>query len=529
MEPDRIERLGDPGVFPDSAEEVEVVQTHLSVVCLAGGSAYKFKKPVRLPFADFSTLESRKEFCGQELALNRRLCPEIYLAVVPLRRRRDGSLTCLDREGGEIVDYAVRMRRLPADRMLDRLLAVDAVREADVRAIARRVVAFHRGADRGEPVLRWGDPDRLAGFARANFDEIRPEAGRLFPVPLLAALESRTRRDFDRWLPVLRRRASEGRVVDGHGDLHARNICLTDPPAIYDCIEFAPAFRCGDVATEHAFLVMDLRFRGHPELAAAYLDEVIRESRDPEIRDLMPPLVRYRAVVRAKVSAVAAGEPEIPAADRAAAADTARRYLRLAAASAVEEDGPWWLMLCGLPGCGKSSIADGLAASAGGAWPVFSSDRVRKALAGAKPTEALPAACYTPDYSRRTYAELLRLAGASSPSSPVVLLDANFRRKEERLRAREAAVAAGARLAILWVDTDEDTIARRLHRRSGDPESVSDADHAVYRQLREQFEPPALDEGDRLIRVPGAAPAEAAADEALAQWLMSPAAKTAAP
>ena len=366
MNTERIKRLRNPAVFPEESGEVEILQTHLSVVCLVGDAAFKFKKPIRLPFADFSTLEKRRHFCEEELCLNRRLCPEIYLEVVTLCRDEDGNLR-MGQGAGEVVDYAVKMRRLPAERMLDVMLKTNAVRVADVEEIAKRMTTFHRQADRGPETMRKGSPDRLRGFAMANFEESRSTIGEVFPARLHANLEAQTSEDFDRWLPELRERADTGHVVDGHGDLHARNICLTDPVAIYDCIEFNPGFRCGDVATEHAFLIMDLRFRGHPELAAAYFDAVEAATDDRAMRSIMPMLLRYRAMVRAKVSAIAAGESELPESQREESLDIARRYLRLAAVSAIEEAGPWWLIFCGLPASGKSSIADALAKAAGGA------------------------------------------------------------------------------------------------------------------------------------------------------------------
>ncbi|MCB1076720.1 MAG: AAA family ATPase, partial [Verrucomicrobiae bacterium] len=469
----------------------------------------------------FSSLERRRFFCGEEVRLNRRLCPDVYQGVVALRQLQGGGLAIGLNSPEEIpLDVAVKMRRLPENRMLDQCLELGQVNRGEIRGIAETMVAFHATTDRGDTISKWGNPEKLEAFALANFVEIRTQVANVFPSDLLDALEMRTRTDFERWMPVLRRRVDERRVVDGHGDLHARNICLTDPVTIYDCIEFSPEFRCGDVATEHAFLVMDLRYRGHPELAETYLDEVIREGGDEEIRELMPLLVRYRAMVRAKVSAMASVEPELETLARSEAVETARNYLRLSAVSAVEEDGPWWLMFCGLPGAGKSSIASRLARSSGGSWRVFSSDLIRKELAGADPTEALPAEFYAPEFSQRTYAELLRQAGlATAAGGRVVLLDANFRQRDERAAAVRAASEAGVRLALLWVDSDEDTIVGRLHHRAGDPQSVSDATHAVYRKLKEQFEPPSPEECDLLLRLPGSARADLAADEALAKLI----------
>jgi uncharacterized protein len=513
MDPERIEELRNPAIYPEHAESVEILQTHLSVVVLSGDRAYKFKKAIHLPFADFTSLEQRCGYCEEEVRLNRRLCPEIYEAVVALRYDGDGCLSI--GETGEIVDYAVKMRRLPQDRMMDVLLEQDAVSRSQIEAIARQVVAFHREARRGPDVDAWGDPEKLRGFALANFEETRG----FFPEGLHAALAARTERDFDRLLPELKARVAAGHVVDGHGDLHARNICLVDPPAIYDCIEFNPGFRCGDVATEHAFLVMDLRFRGHPELAGAYLETVVKESGDEGMKDVLPTLVRYRAMVRAKVSAILSGEKEIPDDERVASAEIASRYLRLAAASAIEEDGPWWLIFCGLPASGKSSVAEALCEASGGAWPVLSSDRVRKELAGVAPTEPLPESFYSDEFSRRTYAELLERAKAATASRGVVILDANFRERRERSLARDAADAAGARLAILRVDADEAIVIERLASRKNDPTTVSDADRAVYEKLKARYVVPQEEEADRFIPVDGDLEPGAAVDGILAALL----------
>ncbi len=521
MNPECIDLLRDPALYPERPEVVEIVQTHLSVVCLVGDSAYKFKKSVRLPFADFSTLENRRHFCEEELRLNRRLCPWLYREVVTLRRDRAGRLSLVGGEG-EIVDHALVMGRLPAERMLDVRLASDAVSVEDIEAIAERMSAFHREAERGPEIHENGAPEKLRGFALANFEETRQAVGTIFPADLHTALERRTRADFDRWLPILQERAGAGKIVDGHGDLHARNICLSNPLAIYDCIEFNPAFRCGDVATEHAFLLMDLRYRGHAGLASVYLNAVIAASGDDGIREMMPPLLRYRAMVRAKVSAIAAGESELSEEDRAEAGETARRYLRLAAASAIEEEGPWWLLFCGLPASGKSSIADALSCSAAGAWPVLSTDRIRKELAGRVSTEPLPEEFYSPGFSRRTYDELRARAVRASLTSRVVVLDANSRGKEERSLILRACRSVGARLAILMVEAGEETVMARLAHRATDPEAESDANCAVYRKLKAAFEVPTADEADRLIPVSGAGvEADVAADEVLAV-LLSP-------
>ncbi|MDF1850379.1 MAG: AAA family ATPase [Verrucomicrobiales bacterium] len=517
MDPQRIAQLENPAVFPEGAGSIEVLQTHLSAVCLSGDHAYKFKKAIHLPFADFTELSARRHFCEEELRLNRRLAPTIYVEVVPLVENPDGSLKIGG--DGEPVDYAVKMQRLPAECMMDRMLEADQVNASHIVEIAETVAAFHRTADRGDEIDALGSPHRLERFALENFSETLGHCGDLFSANLHAALHRMTKADFARWLPVLERRREAGRLVDGHGDLHARNICLTDPVTIYDCIEFEPAFRCADVATEHAFFLMDLRFRGHPEWARLYLDRVVALTEDGELPQLLPMLMRYRALVRAKVAAITAGEEEISLPEREEARKRARGYFRLAAALAIEESGPWWILSCGLPGSGKSTLAAALGEIA--SWPVLASDRIRKTLAGVAPTDSLPDRFYGPDVSDQVYAELCREASERTRAGcPVVQLDANFRSSARREAAVEAARQAGAKAALLNLDPTPEVVASRIRERSGRTDTESDADLTVYRRLVAEFEAPSATEVHRLlVPRPAEAPVEEIVDRVLAEWL----------
>lgn len=523
MNPEKIETLKQPEIFPEKPGQVEIIQTHLSVVCLAGDRVYKLKKSLKFPFADFSSLEKRRKFCEDELQLNRRLCPEVYLDVVPLMKSSEGGLRFEpgeeNRAEGEIIDYAVRMIRLPADRMLDVVLKDGEVREKEVREIARRMVTFHREeARRDEEVINLGSPQKLKRFALNNFKETQEMTGQVFPPKLHRALENRTTADFERYGGLLQQRAKNGFVVEGHGDLHARNICLTDPVAIYDCIEFNSGFRCGDVATEHAFLVMDLRFRGHAYLARSYLETVADETDDEDLSKLMPMLVRYRAMVRAKVAAITAGEDEVSQEERREADKTARSYLRFAAATAVEEGAPLWIALCGLPATGKSTLARALTEASGTRWPIFSSDLVRKELAEASPHDRLSESYYRPEFSRRTYDELYRRAeAASGGNNSVVLLDANFRSRVERSKLKKAARESGAELVIVEIKAGEGTIRKRLEERAASHDAASDADLQIYEKLKKTFEAPTPEEADRFMQVSANPDPAAPVDQVLAK------------
>jgi aminoglycoside phosphotransferase family enzyme/gluconate kinase len=442
------------GLAPDA--RIEVVQTHISIVVLAPEHVFKLKKPVKLPFLDFSTPAARKHACDEEVRLNRRLCPAVYLGVVALHRDARG-LTFHDR--GAEIDSAVRMTRLPAERMLDRLLEHDAVGTTDIEDLARRVADFHKTAERGPAVVAAGDPRRLAELMRANFVETAACVGTVFDATLHTRMAARERVDSARLLPLLERRARAGRVVDGHGDLHARNVCMTEPPAIYDCIEFCAEFRCLDVATENAFMAMDLRYRGHRELAEAYVRAYVAATGDAEQLVLLPALIRYRALVRAKVAAIASSEPELSALDRERAAQSARRHLRLAAATALEQDGRTWIAACGPP-----------------AWA------------------RLPADAYSTEWTDRTYDALLSRASASPDA--VVLLDATWGSRARRDSLRAVAARRGARTVFVHLDVPEAAVRQRLAARANDPAAISDADVGVYERFVKTFERPTADEAD---------------------------------
>lgn len=515
MDPRLLARLRDPACYPGLVDAVELRQTHLSVVCLAGEFAYKLKKPVKFPFVDFSELERRHQFCEEEVRLNRRLCPEIYLGVVPLRRTPEGSWTFRGEGEGEVAEWAVRMRRLPEDRLLHRLLARNEVSEAQIRDVARILVRFHATSNADRQVLAAGSAAKKREVILENFAALEECRALGFDEALHEAVRMRTLADLERWLPLLEERARRGRVVDGHGDLHARNICLTEPPAIFDCIEFRPEFRCGDVAFENAFLMMDLTYRGHPELAKAYLDHYIAGSGDEEQRLLMPLCLCYRAMVRAKVAALSGMDPDIPEAERKQARESVTRHLQLAAASALGAD-RILVMACGLPGTGKSHFCQALAERSG--WPVIASDRVRKELAGVQPEQGLPGEFYGQAFSTRTYEEVVRRMCRSLAEGSCIV-DANFPQAAMRARAAGAGRQAGGRPLLVWVEADELLVAERMAQREREPGSVSDADWGVYQARKESFEAPSAAEETPILRLDGGAEVDANVNRLLTRLL----------
>jgi len=468
----------------------EPIETYTHWVFLTNDRAYKVKRPVRFPFLDYSTLERRRHLCEEEVRLNRRLAPEVYrrVAVLTADGRVDGD--------GEPVEYAVEMERLPQGRMLDRLLADDAVPPADVEHIADVLARFHREAERAD---RLGAPGHIRSVVVGNLEGSRP----FLPGTWSAHLESVVARELDELDATFRRRVEEGRIRDGHGDLHARNVCLPADGRVvlYDCIEFNPDLRGGDVAAEVAFLTMDLRHRGHGDLARRFAARYRRTAEDPGLATVLPFYERHRACVRGFVEA-----------ERDAEGEAARSYFRQALVTGAE---PAAILLCGLPGTGKSTIARALAAALDA--DVLRSDVVRKRLFGLDPLARAAAhqseGIYGPEATRQTYAALEQQAAAWLAAGRPVVVDATFSRAEQRREFLDGLV----RGAVLHVTCDESTVRTRLEarNRSGeDASDASDADWDVYVAARERFEAPA----DAAVVHDGAGP-DAPTLDRVAEWI----------
>lgn len=490
--------------YPNATEPAQIIQTHLSIVCLTGDRVYKLKKSITLPFVDFAPLAARRQACRDEVRLNRRLCPDTYLGTAALRRvgKQLKFAAIGDDEGQDDLDVAVVMQRLPQERMLDELVAAGTASTQEMRQLAQIVANFHATAATGPEVLSYGAPEKLVAFADDNFTELMQVPAHGLPTRLLAQLQIASSNAFAQLLPELQERALHGRVVDGHGDLHARNICMTEPPTIYDCIEFEPAFRCGDVATEIAFLAMDLRYRNARELTRAFVTAYVEISGDTRLPALLPTLCSYRAMVRGKVAAMTAAEPELAELDREAAHQSARKHLLLASAYTIESCDRWWLLVCGPPASGKSQLCRALRDAV--AWPHFATDAVRKQLAGIAATEHASPEHYSKAFSERTYQRLLQLATDETNSgSRCVLLDGNFPTPAHRAQAAQAAHDAGVRLAIVYLHIDAETAAQRASERQRDMHNISDADAKIANTLHAQFLAPTAEEAALLLALPG--------------------------
>lgn len=480
-----------PGFYPAPPDRVTLLQTHISYVLLAGADVYKLKKPVRFAFLDFSTLERRRHFCHEEVRLNRRLAGDVYrgvLAIVP----RAGGFALAPADAAGAVEYAVHMRRLPAERALARMLDAGTVTPALIDHIAARLAAFHADADAGPDIARGGDPAEIGRLMDEDFTEVVALHGDTISAADDAAIQQWCHARLRALDALLRRRQATGRIRDGHGDLHAEHIyCLDEGLVIVDCIEFNPGFRHRDVAADVAFLAMDLDYHGHPELAARLVAAYAARAGDPDLLALVPFYACQRAYIRGKVDSLKSREPEVDAADAAAARASAARHFALAGRY-TWSNARALVVVCGLSGSGKSTVAAALAARTGFAH--VNSDRTRKQLAGLAPTDRGGPELYTPERSAATYAALYAAAEGYLAAGHGVILDGTFQRRIDRDRAGAVADAAGAPVVFVECRADDAEIRRRLAARAARADDPSDADWTIYCQQRDRYEPLAADE-----------------------------------
>ncbi len=471
---DLVAGLLRPEAYPWLPAAVQLVETHISWVFLAGDKVVKIKRPVAYGFVDHTSLDTRHQSCLDEVRLNRRLTDGVYLDVVPIVQTANGL-----RVGGEgePVEWATLMRRLPASGMLDALLAAGHVPPDLAARLANRLIPFHRDLC---PSCGAGS-DAAAAAARIvteNLDELAPFASAFLGTAQFGLVATAMRRFLAEQEPLLLARAATGWIREGHGDLRSEHVCLEPDGAVqvFDCVEFNRDLRCADVASDLAFLVMDLTRFGADQAATELLAGYQAAG-----MDLPDALLRFywahRALVRAKVACLKRAATTSRATDLAVkAAD----YLDLASAAAVAVR-PVLVVMTGLSGTGKSTVARRLARALGG--PVFASDVVRKELAGVE--GPAPAAwgegLYRPEWTHATYDRLFALAEESLGAGIPVVLDATFLDTEQRAGAAAAAAGSNAQLVLVETICDENTVAARLAARTVQGQSPSDATLSTVR------------------------------------------------
>lgn len=497
-----IVELANLDVYPAHPGTIELRQTHISVVCLTEHFVYKIRKPVQFSFLDFSTIEKRRADCEREVVLNQRLSSGVYVGIVPLvsiggRMYFDESYieaAAID-AGAEVIDWAVKMHRLPDAATLKARLLRNEVSPELIVSIGHRMAEFHRNAAGGPEIARYGRFEQVSKNLLENLDFVGTEG----PSALSTVMQHRLHKVMHQRLNELQElidgRAAEQVPRDTHGDLRLDHIYLLperEPPAdlcIIDCIEFNDSFRYADPVADIAFLIMELKFYGHPDLADVLTTAYFQNRGDDEGRRLLSLYVAYRSAVRAKVASLEAIEPELTLEKRsAAAARSLRHWFMVLRELEAPSCRPGLILIGGLQGTGKSTLARSLGEAAD--FTVIRSDVVRKelALGGATNAERLltPAAIYTDSWTERTYQQCLDQTLAALHRGERVIVDATFSRECQRLKFLDAAERLGIPVLLVICRAEPEVIHERLDARSGD---ASDADWNVYLAAVEKWEP----------------------------------------
>lgn len=499
MEQKLINRLLRPSTYPDTTRNVTLIQTHISFLFLTDDYVYKFKKPVDLGFLNFTTLDRRRFYCEEEVRLNRRLCPDVYLGVVQLRESAEGITF---HGSGMIVEYAVKMRRLPEDRMLDRLLKEDNVTVDHIRGIAKTIGEFHLMAERSTEIDRYGDISIIKHNWDENFRQTAGFVGITISKQDMDLIEEWVYRFLSDNEKLFADRVAGGFIRDCDGDIHAENICLADKVYIFDCIEFNERFRYIDTAADIAFLLMDFDYHNRKHFADIALTEYCTAIGDTGMLGILDFYKIYRAFVRGKVESFKLNDRGMSMNEKISAREKATRHFRLARGYILRERLPPGIILfSGLMGTGKSTLASELAFEIG--LDFVRSDVVRKKLVGMPVTERdlskYGDGIYSAEWTKATYDALLMTAGKALEAGRGIVLDASFVRRIDRDRFRQLAKERGVPFFVINTTCPEELIKQRMNSRILNQEEPSDGRWELYHRQKAEFESIADDEGRKVV------------------------------
>jgi len=472
-------------VYDHPVSRIELIETHISWVILTGDYAYKIKKPVDFGFLDFSTLQLRRVCCEQEVLLNRRLAPEIYLDVVAITGTADRPSFCGE---GEAIEYAVKMAQFPQSAQLDNMLAAGTLNADHMDAIARLVADFHQSVEVADAGMKYGDSDVVYQPVEENFIQINQHIDTTPYSSTLDTLKRWSQAEFSRLNKALAKRKHDGYIRECHGDMHLRNMLWLDgKPMAFDCIEFNAALRWIDVISEVAFLVMDLQDRQQQRLANRFLNSYLEISGDYSALSLLPFYLVYRAMVRAKVNALRLEQDNVSDEEKAQTRTAFESYLELAAGYTRKAE-PKLIIMRGLSASGKSTVSRQLLDRLGAIR--IRSDVERKRMFNA--TDSDPSAnkidsgIYSAKASEQTYARLAMLATTIIDAGYSVIVDAAFLKHEQREPFQRLAGVLDVPYIILEVTAPDDVLRSRIKQRKND---VSDADLAVLEHQLSNWRP----------------------------------------
>ncbi len=506
-----VEAMQKPDFYDHPVDKVEFVETHISWIFLAGAYAYKVKKPYDLGFLDFSTLEKRRYFCQEELRLNRRFAPQLYLAVIPVSkvagRYAPGS--------EQVVEYALKMKRFPSDAQLDRMLAAGRLDRHHLLRFAEKIADGHAHLPTWPKAKPFDAEDFILAPAQQNFDQLRPLALSSEAIERLDELERWSRDAFERLSPLIHARHAQGFVRECHGDIHLANmVWLNNEPVLFDCIEFNEHLRWIDVVNDIAFLMMDMDDRGETSLGWSFLNRYLRRTGDYRGMALLKFYLVYRALVRAKVGFLRLHQEHLTSEERIAVESLARSYLDLAH-SYIQQSAPALFITHGFSASGKSTFVDDLSPLCRALS--LHADVERKRMYGLKPevhsaSGKIGHGIYSDSASRKTYQFLRDLTGDLLGYGFTVIVDATFIKKKWRQMMRHLADSHNVPFMILDFQVAENELLRRIVQRSKEQDAISDATETVLRHQLANADPLGEAEiADSLVVASGTTPETLAA------------------
>lgn len=467
-----IDALQNPALYPHPVDGFQLIETHISWVLLTGSYAYKVKKPVNFGFLDFSTREAREHFCREELRLNQRTAPDLYLDVLPITGSAENP--CLGGDG-EAVDFVLKMRQFPQENLLNNVLARNELTSTHIDNLAQQIAELHRKAAIVPLTHALGGADSVMAPVRQNFEQIRPLLdNNPADHALVDQLEAWAETHFARLQPLLEQRKADGFIRECHGDIHLANATLVDGQVmLFDCIEFNEPFRLIDVMSDVAFLAMDLEDRGLDALARRFINAYLELTGDYAGAALLPFYKAYRALVRAKINLFSL-YPQQTSEERAAIMARYRKYAALAERYCTDQK-PWLAIAHGVSASGKSHVALHVVETLGAIR--VRSDVERKRLFPDADLKRL----YNSEASRQTFDRLHRAAAELLAAGFNVVLDATYLHQRWRDAARAVAETAGVPFIILDCSAPDDVIEAWLAQRQAEGTDPSDATLEVVR------------------------------------------------
>ena len=494
----------DGSLFGVDQKDIKIIETHISIVCLTGGYVYKFKKPVDFGFLDFSTREKRIHYCKEELRLNRRLSPDIYLGLAGVVRDEDGSYRIIDdvEDKNTLIEPAVKMRELPQDALLKERIRHGGIDEDMIDDIIDILVGFYRDARTDETISSYGLPDQFRINLDENFEQTEPFIGTAITKEVYDAIKEKTMSFYDTYAWLFQKRVDGGFIKECHGDLHSGNIFVHEGSIhIFDCIEFNERIKNGDVASDIAFLAMDLAFHGYQALGERLVRGYASKTGDRDLLKLIQFYKSYRAYVRGKITCFMLNDAEGEARERLL--DDADRYFNLAKEYAealtyrpVAFDQPVVILMAGRTASGKSRTARMLAEMLG--CDHIQSDALRREMFPESTTASFNEGAYTEDKREAVYDRMMTRAQQIVNEGRSCILDASF--ISQRQRSKALAIE-GTHHILVYVSISDEMARTRLEKRK---RSLSDGTWEVYLAQKEHEDALTEDEKEITIMVDGA-------------------------